>query len=41
MIDETIIVSNIVLGFSFSMIMYFFGQLSRIFTEIIETTTKR
>jgi hypothetical protein len=41
MITETEIVNFIVLGFGLSMLLYFFGQLSRILTEIVETIIKR
>jgi hypothetical protein len=36
-----LIVTNIVFGFSLSMVVYFFGQLSRVLIEIIETIVKR
>jgi hypothetical protein len=39
--DEQIIVSNIVLGFGLSMLFFFYGQISRVFTEVIDTVIKR
>jgi hypothetical protein len=41
MILETEITSYIVLGFSLSMILYFFGQLSRVLIEIVDIIIKR
>jgi len=38
---EENIVSFIVFGFSLSLILYFWGQLVRVLTDIIETVTKR
>jgi hypothetical protein len=38
---DAVIVTNIVFGFSLSMILYFFGQLSRILIEIVDTIIKR
>jgi hypothetical protein len=40
-INETEIVSYIVFGFSLSMVFYFFGQISRILIEVVETLIKR
>jgi hypothetical protein len=41
MINETEIVKFIVFGFSLSMVLYFFGQISRILVEVVETIAKR
>jgi hypothetical protein len=39
--SEEIIVSSITLGFSLSMLFYFWGQLSRIFVDVVDTIIKR